>query len=227
MRRRTTRIEEQIIYEDQEILVCRKLPGIPVQSSHVGTVDLESAVKTYLASRGEAAYAGVIHRLDQPVQGIIVFAKNQRAAGELSRQMSQGEMEKLYLAAVDGIPCQEQDRLEDELEKIPGSNLSKVTEKKTAFSKKAILEYKVLKTQEGTALLEIRLYTGRHHQIRVQLAHRGMPICGDSKYNPKCRENTGQWQDLALCAYKLSFQHPVLKKKMEFTAMPVGNFPMV
>lgn len=159
--------------------------------------------------------------------GIIVFAKNQRAAGELSRQMRQGEMEKLYLAAVDGIPCQEQDRLEDELEKIPGSNLSKVTEKKTASSKKAILEYKVLKTQEGRALLEIRLYTGRHHQIRVQLAHRGMPICGDSKYNPKCRENNGQWQELALCAYKLSFQHPVLKKKMEFTAMPVGNFPMV
>lgn len=227
MRRRNISIEEQILYEDKEILVCRKLPGIPVQSGRVGIPDMENAVKSYLVNKGESAYLGIIHRLDQPVQGVVVFAKNQKAAGELSRQIRQGEMEKIYLAAVEKIPDQTQGRLEDELEKLPGTNLSKVADRKTSSSKKAVLEYKVLKTQGEKALLEIHLYTGRHHQIRVQLSHAGFPICGDSKYNPEAREKAGEWQELALCAYKLTFFHPLSKKKMEFTAMPVGNFPIV
>lgn len=147
MRRRNISIEEQILYEDKEILVCRKLPGIPVQSGRVGIPDMENAVKSYLVKKGESAYLGIIHRLDQPVQGVVVFAKNQKAAGELSRQIRQGEMEKIYLAAVEKIPDQTQGRLEDELEKLPGTNLSRVADRKTSSSKKAVLEYKVLKTQ--------------------------------------------------------------------------------
>lgn len=137
MRRRNISIEEQILYEDKEILVCRKLPGIPVQSGRVGIPDMENAVKSYLVKKGESAYLGIIHRLDQPVQGVVVFAKNQKAAGELSRQIRQGEMEKIYLAAVEKIPDQTQGRLEDELEKLPGTNLSRVADRKTSSSKKS------------------------------------------------------------------------------------------
>lgn len=221
--RGTIKIEENILYEDKEILVYRKQPGIAVQSGRVGSMDLEHALKNYLAGKGETPYIGVIHRLDQPVQGILVFAKNQKAARDLSRQIQQGKMEKRYLAVVDGIPDKAKGKLEDEMEKIPGSNRSRITEEKTPESKTAVLEYQVLKKEGKKALLEIKLYTGRHHQIRVQLSHRGFPILGDSKYNP----GYGEHQELALCAYKLSFFHPVSRKKMEFTAMPVGNFPIV
>lgn len=219
-------IKEIILYEDKDIIVCRKPPGFPVQSKRIGSMDMESALKTYLAQKGNLPYLAVIHRLDQPVQGILVFAKNQESAGNLSRQVQQGKFEKRYLAYVEGYPKTEEGCLIDELEKDGRTNCSKVVSKKTPRSKTAKLYYKKIEeTQEG-CLLEIKLETGRHHQIRVQLAHAGMPIFGDAKYNPHEKEE-GEHQDISLCAYKLSFFHPRTNKKMEFQMKPVGNFPIV
>lgn len=219
-------IEETILYEDKDIIVCQKPPGYPVQNKRIGSMDMESALKNYLVRKGERPYLAVIHRLDQPVQGVLVFAKNKESANELSRQIQQGKMEKVYLAYVEGKPEKKEACLENEMEKDSRANTSRVVEKKTNNSKKAVLRYKVLKEQEEGALLEIHLQTGRHHQIRVQLAYAGMPIWGDAKYNPESAKK-GEWKEIALCAYRLSFFHPITKKKMEFKAMPVGNFPIV
>ena len=176
-------IEETILFEDKDIIVCRKPGGIPVQTRRSTMMDMESGLKNYLAKKGEDPYLAVVHRLDQPVQGILVFGKNQRSGARLSEQIQTGQMEKIYLACVQGIPVDKEGVLEDQIEKVPGSNLSRIVGKKTKNSRKAVLEYKVLKEGKECSLLEIHLKTGRHHQIRVQLAHMGHPIIGDTKYN--------------------------------------------
>ena len=219
-------IEETILYEDKDIIVCRKPGGVPVQTRRTGMMDLESWIKNYLVTKGENSYLAVVHRLDQPVQGILVFGKNQKSAAGLSQQVQTGQMKKTYLACVQGVPEEKEGTLENQMEKIPGSNFSRVVEEKTKNSKKAVLKYKVLKEKEGQSLLEIDLKTGRHHQIRVQLAHAGFPIIGDTKYNEK-EDGKGEWKEMGLCASKLSFRHPQTGKKMEFQVNPDGNFPIV
>ncbi len=220
------RAEDIILYEDKDILVCRKPGGLPVQTRRIGTMDMENMLKNYLAAKGEKPYLAVVHRLDQPVQGILVFGKNQKSGARLSEEMQKNEMEKIYLACVQGVPEKEEGILEDQMEKVPGSNLSRIVENKTKNSKKAVLKYKVLKTEAGRSLLEIHLKTGRHHQIRVQLAYAGWPILGDTKYNDK-GPGEGSWQEMGLCASRLSFLHPATGKKMEFQVKPDGNFPIV
>ncbi len=219
-------IENTILYEDKYILVCRKEAGFPVQSKRLGTLDMECALRNYLAKKGQEPYVAVVHRLDQPVQGVLVFAKDRKSAAKLSGQMQQGKFEKTYLAYVQGYTEKKEDVLVNEMEKDGKTNTSKVVLKKTSNSKRAELSYKVLKETEKGSLLEISLRTGRHHQIRVQLAHAGLPIFGDAKYNPKCTKEDAE-QGISLCAYKLSFLHPVERRKMEFEVMPVGNFPIV
>lgn len=208
------------------MIVCCKPPGFPVQTRKPGCMDMESALRNYLTGKGEGTYLAVIHRLDQPVQGILVFAKNKESAADLSRQIQQGKMEKKYLAYIQGKPEEKKGRLVNEMEKDAKTNTSRVVEKKTSSSKRAELDYHVLKEAEEGSLVEIHLHTGRHHQIRVQMAYAGMPLFGDTKYNPGKKEKK-QWQQIALCAYKLSFFHPATKKKMEFQVKPVGNFPIV
>nr|WP_321001239.1 RluA family pseudouridine synthase [Blautia coccoides] len=222
----TTQIPPNILYEDAHLLVCCKSPGIPVQTRKINTPDLESILLTYLTSKGEPPYLAVIHRLDQPVEGILVFAKTREAAKELNAQVQNGKMEKYYLAAVSGILKEKESRLENELIKDAKTNTSRVTRQKTPQSKKAVLEYRVLKEAEDRSLLEIHLLTGRHHQIRVQMAYAGHPLLGDTKYNPQAGSEK-EWQYIALCAYKLIFTHPKTKKKMEFQVKPSGNFPIV
>lgn len=223
---KTPPISQIILHEDPHILICHKPPGLPVQSKKINAPDLESSLLTYLISKGEPPYLAVIHRLDQPVEGILVFAKNKAAAKDLNAQVQNGSMEKYYLAAVSGIPTKKESRLENELIKDANTNTSRVTKQKTPQSKKAILEYRVLKEAEDCSLLEIHLLTGRHHQIRVQMAYAGHPLLGDTKYNPQAGKEK-EWQYIALCAYKLSFTHPKTKKKMEFQVKPSGNFPIV
>ena len=220
------RAEDIILYEDKDILVCRKPGGLPVQTRRIGTMDMENMLKNYLAAKGEKPYLAVVHRLDQPVQGILVFGKDQKSGARLSEEMQRGEMEKIYLACVQGVPEKKEGILEDQMEKVPGSNLSRIVENKTKNSKKAVLKYKVLKTEAGRSLLEIHLKTGRHHQIRVQLAHAGWPILGDTKYN-ESESGQGEWRNIGLCANRLSFYHPATGKKMEFQVKPDGNFPIV
>ena len=223
---KTPPIPQIILHEDPHILISHKPPGLPVQSKKINAPDLESSLLTYLISKGEPPYLAVIHRLDQPVEGILVFAKNKAAAKDLNAQVQNGSMEKYYLAAVSGIPTKKESRLENELIKDAKTNTSRVTKQKTPQSKKAILEYRVLKEAEDCSLLEIHLLTGRHHQIRVQMAYAGHPLLGDTKYNPQAGKEK-EWQYIALCAYKLIFTHPKTKKKMEFQVKPSGNFPIV
>lgn len=225
-RMRTFNIEETILYEDKDIIVCQKPPAVAVQSRRIGSMDMEAALKNYFVKKGEMPYVGLVHRLDQPVQGILVFGKNKESTAFLSRQLLDNRMEKIYLACVEGVPSVKEACLVDEIEKEQKTNLSKIVDKKTKNSKTAILEYKLIKSEAKRSLLEIHLKTGRHHQIRVQLAHGGFPIVGDAKYNPKVGIDPSG-QEIALCAYKLSFIHPVSKKKMEFQVKPLGNFPIV
>lgn len=210
------------LYEDDELLVIKKDAGTPVQAGKMRIMDLEGIIKRELYMRdpkGGEPYLGIVHRLDQPVEGVMVFAKNPKAAAALSKQVTDGTMKKHYLALVCGKPSEKEGTLVDYIQKDGRSNTSKVVPKGTKDAKRSELNYKVLKENEETALLEIELLTGRHHQIRVQMANAGWPLYGDTKYNPAFAETTGYVQT-ALCAYKLSFVHPRTGKRMEFSIEP-------
>lgn len=222
---RYTVIEDTILYEDKDLLVCHKPAGMPVQSRQVGSQDMEHALLGYLARKKEPLYLAVIHRLDQPVEGILVFAKNKKSAAGLNKQMQDGKMDKYYLAVTSKIPEKKSGRLEDWMIKDAKSNTSRIAKESEAGKKKAVLEYQVLKEKEEKALLEIHLFTGRHHQIRVQTANAGFPLYGDTKYNPELA-GTKEWVQIALCAYKLKFVHPITKKQMKFELPTPEQFPV-
>lgn len=227
-----------IIYEDEDMMVCRKPAGLAVQNVSSRKKDLESILKNKLAlesGRGNP-YLGIVHRLDQPVEGLILFGKNQKAAASLSAQIQDGRMKKYYLAVTDGIPEKKEDVLVHYLKKDGRTNTSKAAPAGTPGAKKACLFYKVLQETEGKALLQITLYTGRHHQIRVQTAAMGIPLWGDAKYNPRFQEGSGAnalWQEeaagrrwetgIGLCAYRLEFVHPRTGEKKIFTCQPAGE----
>lgn len=219
------RIEENILYEDKEILVCRKPAGMPVQTAGIGTMDMESALKNYLAQKnpGKMPYLAVVHRLDQPVEGVLVFAKTSGAAGNLSKQIMAGGAGKYYLAVAEGKPEIPEATLIDYLKKNGRANMSQAVPANTPGAKKAILHYKVLDQKEVNGktrtFLKIRLETGRHHQIRVQLSHAGMPLLGDRKYNPSGEKDTS----LGLCSCSLEFKHPKTGKQMKFETEPEGS----
>ncbi len=210
-----------IIYEDNDILVCHKQAGIAVQTRRIGQADMESELKNYRISKGEEPYIGVIHRLDQPVEGLLVFAKNPASAANLSKQVAARQIAKYYYALVH-MP--ENDQLEnpvwipltDYMIKDGRTNTARIVSEKTPGAKQAKLEYRIVRCHEGIALLDIHLHTGRHHQIRVQMAHAGMPLVGDRKYGDDNSENRG----LALCAYRLEFSHPASGEKMSFEIRP-------
>lgn len=207
------------LYEDEELLVIKKDAGTPVQAGKMRIMDLEGIIKRELYQRnpqGGEPYLGIVHRLDQPVEGVMVFAKTPSAAAALSRQVTDGTMKKYYLALVCGKPSSKEGTLVDYLQKDGRTNTSKVVQKGVKDAKRSELRYRVLKEEKETTLLEVELLTGRHHQIRVQMANAGWPLYGDTKYNPAFAETTGYVQT-ALCAYKLSFVHPKTGKRMEFS----------
>ena len=199
-------IEENILYEDKEILVCRKTAGMPVQAAKIGTMDMESALKNYLAQKtpGKIPYLGVVHRLDQPVEGILVFAKTSEAAGNLSKQMMAGGTGKYYLAVTEGKAKSSEGTLTDYLKKNGKANMSQVVSANTPGAKKAILHYKVLDQQE---------INGK------SLSHEGLPLLGDRKYNPSGEKGTS----LGLCSSCLEFKHPRTGKMMKFETEPQGS----
>ena len=210
-----------IIYEDNSILICRKPAGLAVQNASIGKKDLESMVRTYLVEKeGKAApYLGIIHRLDQPVQGLVVFAKNKKSAASLSTQVQDGRMKKYYLAVTDGIPEEKSGELIHYLKKDGRTNTSMSVSEKMPGAKKASLKYRVKEERGQRALLEIELFTGRHHQIRFQLAAAGFPIAGDRKYHPGADALSG----MGLCACRLELIHPQTAKKMTFSCEPEGE----
>lgn len=227
--------QEDILYEDEQILVCRKHAGIAVQSARIGQMDMESALRNY--RKGD--FVGVVQRLDQPVEGVLVFGKTPQATAELNRQHQNGKMKKKYLAvytkkSVDGKTDEKEEHqnskgekenricLEDILVKDGKTNTSRVVKKGTPQGKKAILFYQIIQEEKGIGLAEVTLQTGRHHQIRVQMAYHGMPLWGDGKYNPHTTEEE-QGAAIGLCAYKLEFYHPKTGKKLQFQIKPEGT----
>ncbi len=206
----------EILYEDDAVIVCVKPPKVATQTKRIGEPDMESMLRNYRVSKGEPPYIGIVHRLDQPVGGVMVFAKNKEAAASLSRQVAEKLANKCYYAVTDGVPNPPRGTLEDYLLRDGKSNTSKVVAKGTPEAKRAALSYQVLKHNGARGLVEVNLETGRHHQIRVQFAHAGWPLVGDRKYNFKENMKRGA-TDLALCSYKIGFRHPITKKKMEFT----------
>ena len=236
------RQELQILYEDPDIIVCFKPHGLATQSRRIGTPDLEHMILNHLAEaehrftsshkHRSAPYLAVIHRLDQPVSGILVFAKNPKAARNLNHQLTKEGFGKHYMALVNGCPSKETDTLVDYLVKDSKSNTSRVCDHHTHGTKEARLSYRIhsrdfvdshstnpdeskdQSTPKEQTLLEVTLDTGRHHQIRVQLAHMGCPIVGDTKYNPNAQKKG--WQEIKLCAYRLAFRHPITGTPLEF-----------
>ncbi len=217
----------KVLFEDEHIIVCHKPSGIPTQTKKVGAVDMVSLLKNYLyknQKEKKEPYVAVIHRLDQPVEGILVFAKTPFAAKELSKEIQQGaSFGKYYKVVLCGVPLEKSGVLENYLVRDGKTNTSRVVSKSEKDAKKAVLFYEVMAETSKHALVRIKLDTGRHHQIRVQMANIGCPIWGDTKYGLQ-EERVGKtWQQIALCAYRLEFVHPKTKKKMEFEVEPEGE----
>lgn len=212
--------ELKVIYEDNHIIVVEKKPNIPSQADKTEDRDMLTMVKQYIKEKYHKpgnVYLGLVHRLDRPVGGIMIFSKTSKAASRLSNQIREKIVKKKYLAVVDGKFEQEIGVLEDYLYKDERNNISKVVNKDKKNAKLAKLDYKVLKYNEvkNLSLVEINLHTGRHHQIRVQLSNLGHSIFGDQKYGTR-----GQGKQIALWAYELTINHPITKQEMTFQDFP-------
>lgn len=215
----------KILYEDKDQIVVHKMAGVATQTARLGEKDLVSEVKNHICKEEGITnpYAGVINRLDQPVEGIVLFAKNARAAAALSAQMQNGSMQKFYQAAVFGHMELPKGTLTDYMEKDGRTNTSRVVPGTAKDAKKAMLEYEVKATIGKTQRIEIHLLTGRQHQIRVQFSHSGHPLIGDTKYGTQesmafSREVNARVP--ALCAYKLVWKHPITGKEMRMEIEP-------
>lgn len=216
----------EILYEDDSILVCKKNAGIPTQSANMQIPDMESILKKYLvlAAPRKAPYLAVIHRLDQPVEGIMVFAKTPAAAKDLNCQLTNGKFQKTYCALLGKCPGSTHGTLENYLVKDARTNTSRTCVKDTPGAKKAILEYQVLSAPGFVpCLTEILLKTGRHHQIRVQMAALGFPLLGDCKYG----DASVLYRTPALCACRLSFFHPRTHKLLSYQYVPEFALPYI
>lgn len=227
----------KILYEDADILVCVKPAGIATQTKRSGQQDMVSLLRNYRHELGGETYIGLVHRLDQPVEGILVFGKHARSTAALNRQLVQGNFSKVYLAVTEGNMPQREGNLLDYLKKDARRNLSAVVRKGEPQAKRAELRYRVLETDEGCCpvqnLVKVQLLTGRHHQIRVQMAHLGTPLAGDTKYaawtaggsslqtaHDNSRQKNGAEYGLGLCACELEFVHPVTKRIMKYKISP-------
>lgn len=212
----------QILYEDKEIIVCYKPAGVPTQTARLGEQDMVSLLKNYL----KGAYVAVIHRLDQPVEGLLVFAKSPFAAKELNKGLQGDGFGKHYKAVLCGMPPTEKNILEDHLIKDGRTNTSRIAGPTEKGAKKAVLHYEVQgmgkDDEKDIALVKVKLETGRHHQIRVQMANMGCPIWGDAKYNQELAQDK-RFRQIALCAYRLEFMHPRRRERMVFEVEPKGE----
>ena len=213
----------KVIYEDNHIIVVEKPVNIPSQGDKTGDIDMITIIKQYLKEKYNKpgnVYLGLIHRLDRPVGGVMVFAKTSKAAARLSEQVREKVFQKTYLVVVNGKMEEKKGLLEDSLLKNERNNISKVVKEGTKNSKFASLDYEELKYNEeiNLSVLKINLHTGRHHQIRVQLSSRNHSIYGDQKYGGR-----GHGKQIALWAYTLKIVHPITKEEMIFKSIPEIN----
>ena len=202
----------RVLYEDNHVIVVVKEKNVLSQADNTHDIDMLTIIKKYLKEKYNKpgnVYLGLVHRLDRPVSGIMVFAKTSKAASRLSDQVRKKEIKKTYMAVVKGIIKKDEDTFVDYLLKLDNGNTIVTTKDK---GKESVLTYKVLKRnyEKNETLVSIDLKTGRHHQIRVQFARRGYPLCGDQRYGKSDKTQ------IALCAYKLEFIHPTTKQLMKF-----------
>ena len=210
----------KVIYEDNHIIVVQKQPNVPSQGDKTEDASMLDFIKTYLKEKYNKpgnVYLGLIHRLDRPVGGVMIFAKTSKAAARLSEQVRNHKFKKEYLVIVDGKMEKQEGILEDYLLKNQQKNTSRVVKEGTKNSKYAKLEYEVLFYKEdiNLSVLKVLLHTGRHHQIRLQFASRNHSVCGDQKYGIR-----GRGKQIALWAYKLTIKHPITKEEMSFVSIP-------
>lgn len=215
--------ELKVLYEDNHIIVVRKKPNIPSQADKTEDSDMLTIIKEYLKGKYNKpgnVYLGLVHRLDRPVGGVMVFAKTSKAASRLSNQVREKIFKKKYLAVVDGKFEKAKGTLEDYLYKDERNNISKIVKPEKKNAKLAKLDYEVLAYNEvkDLSLVKVNLHTGRHHQIRVQLANSGHSIFGDQKYGKR-----GKGKQIALWAYELTIQHPISREEMIFKCLPESN----
>lgn len=212
----------KVLYEDNQVIVVIKPQNMPSQEDGSKDEDLLNEVKAYVKEKynkqGEA-YIGLVHRLDRPTGGIMVFARTSKAASRLSEQIREGKMNKVYFAICEGLP-QPQGHLVNYLKKDEKENKVKIVPQTEQDAKRAELYYKVLERNDKHSLLEVKIITGRSHQIRVQLSAIGCPLVGDNKYGKKTRARTSL---LGLWAGRLEFFHPVTKDKMIFVCPPESD----
>lgn len=212
-----------IIYEDNHLLVVNKPANMPVCLDSSNDIDLLSKLKEYLKikyNKPGNVYLGLIHRLDRPVEGIIVFAKTSKAASRLSSQIQNQEFHKTYYAVVENKP-KKNATFTDYLTKNENTNTSYITTENKG--KKSILEYNLIDTKNNLSLVKINLLTGRHHQIRVQFSHHGYPLYGDHKYNKNFIKDNKE--NIALIAKELSFYHPITKELLTFNIDLPKRYP--
>lgn len=210
----------KVLYEDNHVIVVEKPNNIPSQGDKTGDEDMLTIIKKYIKekySKPGEVYLGLVHRLDRPTGGVMVFAKTTKAASRLSEQIRNKQIKKKYIAVCDGKFENKSGSWKDFLQKNERTNMSKVVEEGTKNAKEAVLDYEVISYNEKTNLstVKINLHTGRHHQIRVQFSSRGHSLFGDQKYGVR-----GRGKQLRLWAYYLSFIHPITKEKMEFEDIP-------
>ncbi len=221
--------ELKVLYEDNHIIVVEKIPNIPSQADKTNDIDMLTIIKQYIKDKynkkGEV-YLGLVHRLDRPVGGVMVFARTSKAASRLSEEVRNKTFKKQYLAIVDGKFDYSKGTLEDYLLKNEQKNMSKVVTKENKRAKIAKLDYEVLKYEQeiNLSVLKILLHTGRHHQIRVQLASRNHSIYADQKYGIR-----GKGKQICLWAYSLTIIHPITKQEMTFSTIPktVGSWKII
>ncbi len=211
----------EVLFEDEAIIVCHKNAGVATQTSKIGQMDMVSLVANYRRNQKEEPYVGLVHRLDQPVEGIIIFAKNPTVAASLSKQIQERNIVKQYYAVVEGTDVPPNGTLENYLVRDGKANTSQISNKSNPKAKLAKLEYEKLESQGNYTLLRVTLHTGRHHQIRLQLANAGFPIYGDKKYGNTQRQSG--YMPLGLCSCRLEFEHPVSGKKQNYTIFPKGK----
>ncbi len=205
-----------ILYEDNHVIVVIKEPNVLSQSDITGDKDLLTMVKSYIKEKYKKlgnVYCGLVHRLDRPVGGIMVFAKTSKAAKRLSEQIRQTSFKKTYLALLSGT-LKDNGKLVDYLYKDSKTGLSKVVNSDFKDAKKAELTYEVIANINKNTLVKVHLLTGRHHQIRLQFSNLGYPIIGDARYGK------ADLKPIRLFAYELSFKHPVKDEIMNFKQLP-------
>lgn len=216
-----------ILYEDNHLLGIEKPVNIPVQEDASGDPDMLTLLKEDLKLRYNKpgnVFLGLVHRLDRPVGGAMIFAKTSKAASRLSEAVRSRQFEKTYLAAVHGVPSPKAGRLTHYLLKDERTNTVSVVPKGTSGAKEAILDYTVIGSAEaeGLSLVRVELHTGRSHQIRVQFSHTGCPLYGDQKYGAKLNK---PGQQIALWSSFVGFPHPVTKEPVRLVSQPPQEYP--